>query len=82
MTKGVGMFDANLFKRSVKEWIKLHPEGSESDLADFCEDQIPSAQYASHQWLVEHTLNWYRHILAQRRQESTFDDDEEDVALA
>lgn len=75
------MFDANLFKRSVKEWIKSHPDGSEADLADFCEDQIPSAQYASHQWLVDHTLSWYRHILAQRRQEPDEDDDGEGMGL-
>ena len=59
-------FDPNRFKRSVKDWIKAHPEGTETDLADFCEEQIPPAQYQAHQWLVEHTISWYRHILAQR----------------
>lgn len=75
------MFDANVFKRAVKEWIKNHPEGTEADLADFCEEQIPPTQYASYEWLVEHTISWYRHILAQRRQEPDEDDGEE-LALA
>jgi hypothetical protein len=71
-------FDPNRFKRSVKDWIKTHPEGTETELADFCEDQIPSAQYQAHQWLVEHTLSWYRHILAQRQ--GAADDDHEHEA--
>lgn len=75
------MFDANVFKRAVKEWIKSHPEGTEADLVDFCEEQIPPAQYARHEWLVEHTISWYRHILAQRRQEPD-EDDLEELSLA
>jgi hypothetical protein len=64
------MFDANRFKRSVKDWIRAHPQGTEADLVDFCEEQIPPQQYQANQWLVEHTLSWYRHILAQRRVEA------------
>ena len=59
-------FDPNEFKRLVKQWIRNHPVGSVADLCDYCEEQIPPAQYAAHKWLVEHTLSWYRHILAQR----------------
>lgn len=61
------MFDINSFKRSVKDWMRAHPDGSEAELVDFCEEQIPPAQYAAQQWLVEHTLSWYRHVLQQRR---------------
>lgn len=75
------MFDANSFKRNVKEWIKAHPAGTEAELVDFCEEQIPSAQYQSHQWLVEHTLSWYRHILAQRQHATQYDDEEESAAM-
>ena len=71
------MFDANVFKRAIKDWIKAHPEGTEAYLADFCEEQIPPAQYTSYEWLVEHTISWYRHILAQRRQEPDMDDGDE-----
>jgi len=69
------MFDANHFKRAVKEWIKLHPVGTEAELVDFCEEQIPPAQFSAHQWLVEHTLSWYRHILAQRQHDVSLGDD-------
>lgn len=71
------MFDANRFKRAVKDWIREHPEGSEADLVDFCEEQIPPAQFAAHQWLVEHTLSWYKHILTQRQHANAYDDAEE-----
>jgi len=62
------MFDANQFKRSVKDWMKLHPTATEVELVDFCEEQIPASQYASYEWLVEHTVSWFRHIVAQRHQ--------------
>jgi hypothetical protein len=61
------MFDANQFQRAVKEWIRQHPDGTEADLVDFCEEQIPPAQFAAYHWLVEHTVSWYRHILTQRQ---------------
>lgn len=75
------MFDANSFKRSVKEWMRTHPHGTEAELVDFCEDQIPASQYSANQWLVEHTLSWYKHILAQRElARSGVGEDEESVA--
>lgn len=60
------MFDANNFKRIVKDWIRSNPAGTLEDLNDFCEDQIPPAQFASNQWLVDQTLSWYSHILTHR----------------
>lgn len=60
------MFDTNQFKSQVKEWIRCHPDGSEMDLQDFCEELIPSAQYAAYSWMIDHTLSWYKHIVAQR----------------
>lgn len=60
------MFDANSFKRSVKEWMRNHPHGTEADLVDFCEEQIPSSLYSANHWLVEHTVSWYKHVLTQR----------------
>ena len=73
------MFDANTFKKSVKEWIRAHPGGSLLDLQDFCEEQIPPAQYAANKWLVDHTLSWYRHILSHREGTDEYDPNE-DVA--
>lgn len=74
------MFDANKFKKSVKEWIRNTPDGTIADLTDFCEDQIPPANFASYQWLVEQTISWYGHILSHREAaaagKNMFDDDE------
>lgn len=58
------MFDFNQFKRAVKGWVRENPKGTVTDLVDFCEDQIPPAQYTAHQWLIEETVSWYKHILA------------------
>lgn len=60
------MFDFNEFKRSVKEWIRTHPAGTTQELRDFCEDHIPANSYTANEWVVEQTISWYRHILAQR----------------
>ena len=61
------MFDCNQFKRSVKEWMRDNPEGTVMELVDFCEELIPPHLYQTHNWLVEQTASWYRHVLAQRK---------------
>lgn len=71
------MLDFNDFKRSVKEWIRLHPGGSIQDLRDFCEERIPSHQYSANEWLVDQTISWYRHILAHREYSNNMGWDEE-----
>ena len=60
------MFDCNQFKRSVKEWMRDHPDGSLADLVDFCEEAIPPHQYTHYQWLIDQTVCWYKHVLAHR----------------
>jgi len=76
------MFDCNKFKRSVKDWMRDNPEGTLNDLTDFCESQIPPAQYAANQWLLDHTISWYKHILAHREVSSQYDSaDEEEAAV-
>lgn len=60
------MFDANSFKRSVKDWIQKNPAGSMEDLREFCEEQIPTAQFSAWQWMIEQTTSWYSHVLRQR----------------
>ena len=62
----VKMLDPNSFKRSVKDWMRDHPAGTEADLVDYCEELIPPSRFAASQWLVEQTLSWYRHILTHR----------------
>ena len=75
------MFDANKFKQSVKAWIRENPDGTVAEIIDFCEDQIPPAQYASYQWLVDQTVDWYKHILA-HREASRMYETEDDAAIA
>ncbi len=71
------MFDFNGFKKSVKEWIREHPEGTLVDLRDFCEDKIPPQQYATHEWIIDQTVSWYKHILNHREGEKSLADDED-----
>ena len=70
------MFDFNGFKRSVKQWIRENPEGEMNDLRDFCEDQIPPASYTAHSWIIDQTLCWYQHIVAQREHRISYEEDE------
>jgi hypothetical protein len=75
------MFDTNKFKRSVKDWVRENPHGSLEDLVDFCEEQIPGAQFKAYGWLVEQTAGWYEHILSTRRSARLLDQYEsEDIA--
>lgn len=70
------MFDINKFKVEVKEWIKNNPDGSETELLDYCEEMIPAQQYSSHSWIIDQTMCWFRHILQSRKtsnEESYFD---------
>lgn len=72
------MFDANRFKRAVKDWVRSNPQGSLAEFVDFCEDQIPPSQFSSHQWLVEQSVSWYRHVLANRETLSRAGDEDDD----
>lgn len=75
------MFDTNVFKKSVKDWMRMNPTGSDQELVDFCEEQIPARQFAANQWLIDQTVSWYRHVLAQREMSNqSLDDDDADVA--
>ncbi len=69
--------DTNKFKQSVKVWIRENPQGSINDLVDYCEAQIPPAQFTHYQWLLEHTVSWYKHILASRDALKVQEDDED-----
>jgi len=70
------MFDTNQFKRDVKEWFRLNPNGSVEDLADFCEEKIPPQNFSTHQWLIEQTIGWYSYVLEQRKQRIQIQDEE------
>ena len=63
------VFDFNVFKRQIKEWMQANPNGTIDELNDYCEDLIPPQHYAANQWLIEQTTAWYRHILDRRAYE-------------
>lgn len=69
-------FDFNVFKKSVKQWIRENPDGSLPELRDYCEDLIPAHHYAANEWVVDQTLSWYRYVLDHRELEDSLDDDE------
>ncbi len=72
------MFDCNQFKKSIKQWIRENPQGSLTELTDYCEDLIPSQHYASNNWLVDQTVNWYKHVLSHRETANQYRDDDRD----
>jgi hypothetical protein len=69
------MVDMNRFKALVKQWIKDHPAGTTSDLRDYCEEQIPAHQFTSCNWLIDQTVDWYKHILHNREHQHVLSDD-------
>lgn len=73
------MIDFNEFKKSVKEWIRSNPEGTITDLRDYCEELIPSTHFSSHAWVIDQTVSWYRHILNHRDLQDSMDGGEEMV---
>lgn len=74
----MSMFDFNGFKKSVKEWIRLHPNGTSNDLRDFCEEAIPPQHFAANEWIIDQTLSWYSHILSSRDTKKEFGEEEVD----
>jgi hypothetical protein len=74
------MFDTNNFKRSVKDWVKMNPKGTVTELTDFCEELIPPQQFQANSWLIDQTLGWYEHVLNSRKHDQqglTDDSDDE-----
>ncbi len=70
-------FDINEFKKKVKDWMRNHPDGAEAELLDFCEDLVPTQQFASNRWVFDHTIAWYRSILQSRTEDHTALDDDD-----
>ena len=61
------MFDVNQFKRSMKDWISSHPEGTIAEFTDYCDDMIPPPHYAANQWLIDQSISWFRYLKAQNQ---------------
>ena len=47
--------------------MKQNPNGAKEQLADYCEELIGPNQFASHEWLIDHTLSWYDQVLKDRK---------------
>jgi hypothetical protein len=73
---GLSMFDVNVFKKQVKDWILRNPNKSEQELLDFCEEQIPSVSFAGHEWLLEQTVFWFRHMGLAKKNQVHWDEEE------
>jgi hypothetical protein len=56
----------NEFKSKAKSWISSNPASGEQQLRDYCEELIPFQYFASHGWLVEQTVQWYKHVQSQQ----------------
>lgn len=61
------MFDRNLFKQSVKKWMKENEDATIEALELFCEQLIPTKYYTANKWLISETTDWYSHILHNRK---------------
>ena len=70
-------FDVNIFKKKVKTWMQQRPQATLEEFIDFCEEQIPTSQFAAYQWLLDQSVTWYGYIISQRDVMKTFDYDEE-----
>lgn len=63
----------------MKQWIRDNPTGSLSDMVDYCEEQIPPNQFATHEWLINQTIDWYKHILMHREVSESYDKEEDSI---
>ena len=53
------MFSVSHYKRQVRQWMVAHPEKSEKDLVQYCEELIPTIDHPSYNWLVTLTVDWF-----------------------
>lgn len=60
---GLAMFDLNDFKAKVRMWLASHATIDEQDLVDYCEELIPPQHYAANHWIIDQTVEWYRHMV-------------------
>lgn len=74
------MFNTNEFKRNVKEWFAENEDANPTEVRDYCEEMIPVNVFTSYVWLVDQTVDWVRHIQAQKDQAYFYDEDLDDVA--
>ncbi len=54
------MFDKNSFKESFRHWFAANPAATETEVREFCQNNIPAKIYLQYFWLVEQTIAWYQ----------------------
>lgn len=74
------MIDSNEFKKEVKVWMRSHPNASEQDLIDFCEEMIPPSQFSASKWLIDQTISWYRYVVMNKEYDRSLSEESEDIA--
>jgi hypothetical protein len=58
------VFDRNIFKKSVKQWVRSNPGATVQQLVDYCEELIPPAEYSANSWMIDQTIHWYKNFLS------------------
>ncbi|MBM3382845.1 MAG: hypothetical protein FJY29_10430 [Betaproteobacteria bacterium] len=56
------MFDKNHFKEAFRSWVQRNPAASEQEALDFCQANIPASCIASHFWLIEQSVQWFKWV--------------------
>lgn len=60
------MFDKNQFKVVFRRFVEAHPSASDEEVLEFCRLLIPPHLLASHYWLLDQSLQWFRWVRSQR----------------
>jgi hypothetical protein len=56
------MFDKNQFKEAFRSWVQRNPMASEQEALNFCQLNIPASCIASHYWLIEQSVQWFKWV--------------------
>ncbi|MEY4066051.1 MAG: hypothetical protein RIR26_2259 [Pseudomonadota bacterium] len=71
------MFDKNHFKEAFRSWVQRNPLANEQEALNFCRSHIPASCIASHYWLIEQSLQWFKWIHQTRAHDDPFFESEE-----
>ncbi len=60
------MFDKNQFKVMFRRYVESHHQASDEEALAFARSIMPANVMASHYWLIDQSLQWFRWVKAQR----------------
>lgn len=66
------MFDKNHFKEAFRSWVQRNPTATETDALSFCQSHIPAHCVASHYWLIEQSVQWFKWVHQTRAVDDPF----------